>query len=359
MNKDAFNELFCDRLLTSILKEFSEKTVFITGATGLIGSQLVHLLLASNDKLNTSINVVAQGRNKQKMEKVFGHINDKNQLNFYYGDIVNNKIDYTENIHLIVHAAAPTTSKDFVNNPIGVIDSNIIGTKNVLEFATQKSVSKFVFLSTMEVYGQSKNDTKRDENNYDYLDHLTIRSSYPESKKLAETLTCAYNHQKQLPTSILRLTQTFGRGVSYDDQRVFAQFGRCIFEQQNIILHTTGETKRNYLHIDDALSAILIALAKGQSGEAYNVANDNVYVSILEMAMIISSHFLKDKIKVIIDTKNNEAAKGYPPPLKINLSTNKIRKIGWSPKYNLIDMYESMLDYWKQTIEIKDFDISN
>ena len=78
-----------------------------------------------------------------------------------------------------------------------------------------------------------------------------------------------------MPTRIVRLTQTFGTGVSYNDGRVFAEFARCVIEQRDIILKTKGETKRSYLYTADAVTAILTVLLNGETGAAYNAANSH------------------------------------------------------------------------------------
>lgn len=79
---------------------------------------------------------------------------------------------------------------------------------------------------------------------------------------MVECICKAYSVQYRLPINIVRLTQTFGPGVEYNDGRVFAEFARCLVEHRDIILHTKGETKRNYLYTADAVRAILIVLLR-------------------------------------------------------------------------------------------------
>ena len=102
---------------------------------------------------------------------------------------------------------------------------------------------------------------------------MTARSSYAESKRACESLCTAYVSQYNVPAKVLRLTQTFGPGVKYDDGRVFAEFARCVIEGRDIVLHTKGETKRNYLFTEDAVDAILTVLKKGEAGEPRNRNN--------------------------------------------------------------------------------------
>jgi dTDP-glucose 4,6-dehydratase len=78
---------------------------------------------------------------------------------------------------------------------------------------------------------------------------------------------------------ITRLCQTFGAGVAYDDNRVFAQFARSVIEKKDIVLRTKGETYRNYCYTRDAVVALFLLLCKGRAGEVYNIANFDTGIS--------------------------------------------------------------------------------
>ena len=168
----------------------------------------------------------------------------------------------------------------------------IEGTKATLDFALENKAQSFVYLSTMEVYGSPSTDEKIYEDHSTNIDTMNPRSSYPEGKRAAECLCTAYYKQYGLNTKVVRLTQTFGEGISYDDTRVFAEFTRCIIENKDIVLHTKGETKRNYLYVGDAVTAIFTVLEKGEPSQAYNAANENTYCSIYEMAQMVVQEFL-------------------------------------------------------------------
>ena len=152
--------------------------------------------------------------------------------------------------------------------------------------------------------------------------------------------------QYGVPSKVVRLTQTFGPGVQYNDGRVFAEFARCAIEGRNITLHTKGETKRSYLCTEDAVNAILTVLLKGQDGEAYNAANEDTYCSIYEMAKLVANECAGGKIKVVIE-ETDASTFGYAPTLHMNLDSKKIRHLGWEPKDGLLDMYSKMIDSMK------------
>lgn len=304
---------------------FDGKTILITGATGLLGKLCVKSLL--NSGFNTQ--VIALVRDEEKANKIFGK---SNRLSFLVQDI-NQKFQTTRKVDYIIHTASTTSSKDFVEKPVETIYTALNGTRNVLEFAKNKKITGMVYLSSLEVYGvNQKEDIK--ENDYGFIDILNPRSSYSESKKMAETMCISYGSEYGVPVKIVRLAQTFGAGVSKDDNRVFAQFSKAVLNGYDIILHTKGETKRNYCYTTDAVRAIFTVLTKGEKNSAYNIANKNTYCSIAEMA-----HLLENEItKVVYEI--DDVNRGYNPTVKICLNTEKLEQLGWQPKVDMKEMFE-------------------
>lgn len=304
---------------------FDGKTILVTGATGLLGKLCVKSLL--NSGFNTQ--VIALVRDEEKANKIFGK---SNRLSFLVQDI-NQKIQTARKVDYIIHTASTTSSKDFVEKPVETIYTALNGTRNVLEFAKNKKITGMIYLSSLEVYGvNQKEDIK--ENDYGFIDILNPRSSYSESKKMAETMCISYGSEYGVPVKIVRLAQTFGAGVSKDDNRVFAQFSKAVLNGYDIILHTKGETKRNYCYTTDAVRAIFTVLTKGEKNSAYNIANKNTYCSIAEMA-----HLLENEItKVVYEI--DDVNRGYNPTVKICLNTEKLEKLGWQPKVDMKEMFE-------------------
>ena len=114
----------------------------------------------------------------------------------------------------------------------------------------------------MEVYGQPEK-SEVTEKDLGYIDLMNPRSSYPESKRFSESLCTAYYNQYGVAVKIARLARTFGGGVSKDDTRVFAQFGRSAMNYEDIILHTTGSSVGNYCDISDAIRGLFTILHEG------------------------------------------------------------------------------------------------
>ena len=307
---------------------FDNKTVLVTGATGLLGSLCVRSLLASD----YNIKVLALVRNKDKADKMFGQ---NNNLTLLVQDI-QDEINTTQKADYIIHTASTTVSRDFVEKPVETIMIALKGTTNVLEYARKTNPSGVIYLSSLEVYGiPPKEDVT--EKDYGYIDILTPRGSYSESKRMAENLCVSYGVEYNVPVKIARLTQTFGAGVTKNDNRVFAQFAKSVIDKKDIILHTEGFTKRCYCYTTDAVTAIFTILTKGENLTAYNVANKNTYVTIYGMAQSLVNK--NTNVVYNIDNKN----RGYNPEMQIFLNTRKLEELGWEAKVPLKDMYSRLI----------------
>ena len=264
-------------------------------------------------------------------------------MNIVIGDI-RDSIDIKDEIDYIIHGASMTSSKAFVDFPVETIRTALEGTDNVLEFAKVKKIKSMVYLSSLEVYGVTDPDKKSiRESEYGYIDQLVSRSSYSEGKRMAECLCISYGNEYGVPVKIARLAQTFGPGVSYEDNRVFAQFARSAIEEKDIVLKTKGETYRNYCYTRDAIKGILCVLLKGQNNEAYNIANRETGITICNMAELIAHDIAEDKIKVIFDIADDSSRLGYGPTIKVALNTEKLERLGWKAEVDLKSAYERMI----------------
>lgn len=308
---------------------FNDQTVYITGATGLIGKTLVEAFLACS-----KAKIVIQVRNEEKARSFF-----QDRVEYVVCDILS-KSHYAEKVDYIIHCANPTSSKFFISNPVETINTAINGTIKILEFAKNKNVQGFVFLSTMEVYGTPNRGHKVTVNEGGFFDSSVVRNCYPLSKQVCESLCSAYASEYGVHSRVLRLTQTFGPGIEYNDGRVFAEFARCALEKKDIILKTRGETERSYLYTIDAVTAILTVLSKGNDGENYVAANEDTYCSIFEMAKMIADS--KD-ISVVIEEQDTTLF-GYADTLYMDLDTSKLRELGWIPEVDLEEAYHRLVE---------------
>lgn len=322
---------------------FENQTLLITGTTGIIGKTLLRALILASKKYQLNIRILAVVRNldlaKEKLKDI-----DIQDVVLVEHDILH-KFEITEPIHYIIHGASITKSSDFVKKPVETIQVAIHGSENVLELAKEKQVKGMIYLSSMEMYGKiEKENNPITESQSGYIDIGNVRSSYSEGKRMVECMCKSYQEEYNVPIKIVRLSQTFGAGVSYNDERVFAEFARCIVEKRDIILHTKGGTVRNYCYLSDAVRAILYVLIKGKIGEAYNVANKNNTISIKEMAELVIK---MSDAKISLDFEiEDEKLHGYNPEMVTILDTTKIEKLGWKAEVGLEEAYQKLIKYW-------------
>lgn len=328
-NRDIFRQDLKEVVSASFIPwdDLKNAAVLITGITGLVGYTLAASLMEADREKNLNLRIIGLVRNMHRSEDRFrdallaGH-----KLKFMEGS-VEELPDIDENIDFIIHGAAQTGSREFVSHPVETIDTAVEGTRNLLRLARKKKVKAFVYLSSMEVYGYPEKGHKVTEEEIGSFSPFILRNSYPISKIMCEMMCCAYAAEYNIPAKIIRLTQTFGAGVNYNDNRIFAYFLRCMNEKKDIVLKTKGETERSYLYTTDAAAAILTVLLKGEKGKAYNAANEETYCSIAEMAELVAG---EAGVSVKYDLQD-EKANGYPQTLYMDLDTKELKNLGWHP----------------------------
>ena len=321
--------------------QLQQKAVLITGASGLIGSNMVRGLTYVNRKLDLNMSILALVRDKHKALKKFADLADDVALSIIQADVEYN-LNFHQKIDFIIHGASPTASSYFIENPVETIKTVVNGTVNMLELAKVNKVEGFVYLSSMEVYGAPQNEDLLSEKDVGYMNPLLVRNCYPESKRMCEALCAAYAEEYNIPAMSIRLAQTFGVGVEKNDTRVFAEFARCVENRQDIVLLTDGGSKRCYLYTMDAVSAILTVLLKGERGKAYNAGNVGTYCSIKEMAQMVVHKLANDEITVKF-SENLENCKEFSFPHFYHLDITEISKLGWKATWGLREMYVRMM----------------
>lgn len=309
----------------------------VTGATGLIGSALVKYLSKENNEVFCPV------RSVKKANAIF---NDREYCNvdFIETDIHSYLLSSIEKFDYIIHCASPTSSLYFVENPVETIRFGIDSTISILDYSKLHLVKSVVYLSSLESYGTVTDASLSiDEDFQGYVNPLDTRSSYNLVKRTCECLCHSYYKEYGVPVKIIRLTQTISPNIQDSDMRVFAQFAKMAAEGRDIELHTDGTSARQYIYIEDAISAIMTVLLKGEPGDAYNAANDETYISAKDMAEFVQQNF-NPSGKVIFRLRKDM---GYAPPTKIRLNTDKLKSLGWSAKVSLQDAYCSLIDNLK------------
>lgn len=310
-------------------EKLSEKSLLLTGASGLVGTVLVDALMKKNRDDNLNVKICAAGRNEKIAKERFAdYLNDKN-FEFVKLD-VNEPIEIDSPVNFIIHAASNTHPLLYSTEPVGTMTTNIIGTYNLLEFGLRKKISRFVFVSSVEIYGKALRDEDIfDENYCGYINCNTLRAGYPEAKRAGEAFCQAYISQHGLDIVIPRLSRIYGATMRLNDSKAMSEFIMNGVRGEDIVLKSQGIPRFSYCYVTDAASGILYCLLNGKCGEAYNVADSSEILSLREIAEYISS--LAGR-KVVFELPSETQAKGFSKAINAIMSNDKLRALGWSPK---------------------------
>ena len=288
-----------------------------------------------NKRKGYGIQVIALVRNEKKAWEKFGEFRDDKYFSLKVQD-VSEKLNITIKADYIVHAAGNASPYFIVNDPVGIINANISGTINVLEYAKAVQPKNVLYTSTREVYGKMPPDVQEiSEGVFGALDPLEFRACYPESKRMAETILNSYLYQYKTPFNTARIAHSYGPGMKLDnDGRVMADFVSDIVNNRNIVLKSAGDAERAFCYITDAVAGMFTVLLEGSVGEAYNIANESETMPIREVANLLISLYPEKKLEVEFDIPQKMSI-GYSKMGRVQLSTRKLEKLGWKCEVNL------------------------
>ena len=314
-------------------EKIKDKSILISGATGLVGSFLVDVLMMKNEK-GLNCKVYALSRNAQRAADKFSKWNNSTNLCFINYDINHPiKNDDFETVDYVLHMASNTHPMQYSTDPIGTITTNIIGVQNMLDFAVEHHAKRLAFTSSNEIYGENRGDSELfDEEYCGYINCNTMRAGYPESKRCGEALCQAYKAQKGLDIVIPRLTRSYGPTMLPSDTKAISQFIRKGIAKEDIILKSAGQQYYSYTYVADAVSGLLYVLLCGESGEAYNIADERSDITLKDLANIISDISGR---KVVFELPDVVEAAGYSKATKSRLDGTKLQKLGWYAKYDI------------------------
>lgn len=327
-------------------ENLNNKIILISGASGLIGSCFIDTIMEKN-KSGMNCKIYALGRSREKARKRFKYCWNNPLFEFISYDINNRLSDMNiDNVDYVIHLASNTHPVAYATDPIGTITTNIIGTKNMLDFAVEKNITRFVFASSNEIYGENRGDVEKfDEEYCGYINSNTMRAGYPESKRCGEALCQAYIKQKKLDIVVPRLTRSYGPTMLMSDTKAISQFIRNAISNEDIILKSEGTQYYSYTYVADAVSGLFTILLCGKCGEAYNIADEASDIMLKDLATIIAEYSGR---RVVFELPDSIEKSGYSKATKARLEGSKLKSIGWKAKYDLIYGIQKTIDILKE-----------
>ena len=319
-----------------------QKTLLITGANGLIASSLIDAIMECNTVHNLCLNVYALCRNEGNAKKRFEQYKQADNFHLIIQDV---SIPLTCKIQFdyIIHAASGAHPDAFNTTPVDVMKANFMGTLNLLEYSLNYKSTRFLFVSSSEVYGENFEHTKVfSETTLGSVDYTKFRSCYPESKRASETLCMSFKKQYNSDIIIVRPAFIYGKDITSSNTRADVYFLRQVLNHQNIIMYSKGTQIRSYCYIDDCISGMLYALLMGESGSIYNIGNEDCVVTLKEYAQTLADI---GGVQLIYSPESKPENKVFLQTTQCILDTTSLRKLGWCPKYSLKEGIQDILKY--------------
>ncbi len=315
------------------LESIKNSSILVTGSTGMIGSAIVDFLLFLNVFYDYNISIYAASRDTNKVIDRFSMWDNISQLNPIKYNIYDTISDEF-NFDYIIHTASNSSPDLYINKPIDTINANFIGMLNILNYCKSHNVKKTIYISSSEIYGKNSTNLPLKEDDYGYVDILDVRSSYPSSKRLTETLCISFIKEYGLDVSIVRPGHIFGPTMSKSDNRVASYFARSVHNNTNIVLKSNGLQIRSYCYVLDCVSAILFILLNGENGQAYNIANNKTNMSIKDLAICFSNISNKE---ILYDLPTIEEQASFNKMTNSTLDATKLENLGWKAVFDIND----------------------
>lgn len=326
------------------ISSLQDKSILITGATGLLGVCLIDALMYFNHQ-DANIQIYAITRNREKASTRLGEYYNDPHFHLIELDVreplpAEIKADY------IIPLASNTHPLSYSLYPIETIDINVKGAEYALQKATECGAT-LLYPSTVEIYGNAKDTNTFTEDYTGQLNLATSRACYTESKRVCEALCLSYISEKKTKVKIVRLSRIFGPTMLFSDTKASSQFITKALSGENIVLKSKGDQFFSYTYVADAVSAMLFILLQGEYGIAYNISNEKCDMHLKDFANYCAEW--ADK-KVVFDLPSAVETKGFSIATKAILDNKRIKSIGWEPKYEGKDAIFRTLNILKDEI---------
>ena len=308
------------------------KKYLITGGSGFIGSAMIRRLVKDKDNHVVNIDKLTYAANLESLSAIK---NFKNYSFFKY-DICNfeklNEVFINFQPEIIIHFAAESHVDRSIFAPKNFMESNIIGTYNLLELCRKHSENKniiFHHISTDEVYGDIKDGLPSSEE-----DAYRPSSPYSSSKAASDHLVRSWHRTYGIPIFITNCSNNFG--PFQNKEKLIPKVINNIINNKDIPVYGDGKQTRDWLYVDDHIDGILKVIEKGSIGETYNLGGNNEITNIDLIKQIIeltnklkngSDKDLDRMMKLITHVKDRP---GHDTRYAIN--NQKVKSLGWKIK---------------------------
>lgn len=326
-----------------------DKSILITGGAGFIGSHVVRLFVNKYPEYRIiNLDKLTYAGNLENLED----ISDKPNYVFEKGDITDDSFisEMFEKYKIsgLIHLAAESHVDRSISDPGAFINTNILGTVNLLNAARNHwkedfENKRFYHISTDEVYG-----SLGDEGLFTETTAYDPRSPYSASKASSDHLVRAYMHTYKLPVILTNCSNNYGPN-QFPEKLIPLAFNN-IKNNKPIPIYGKGENVRDWLYVEDHADAIDLVYHKGRTGETYNIGGNNEWQNIdliYKLCEIADNKFGREKgesAKLITFVKDRA---GHD--LRYAIDSSKIEKeLGWKPSVSFEEGLEKTVDWYIQ-----------
>ncbi|WEK13795.1 MAG: NAD-dependent epimerase/dehydratase family protein [Candidatus Microbacterium phytovorans] len=315
--------------------------ILVTGATGMICSSVVDLLLHMNREWNADITVYVAGRREQDARDRFSSFADDERFVFVpYDATSGDAVELGAELDYIIHGASNANPALYMERPVDTMLANIVGLSAMFDLGRATSARRVLYISSSEVYGQRQGTDAFREDDFGYLDILNRRAGYPSSKRAGESLCVAYGMQYGLESVIVRPGHIYGPSIRDADNRVSAEVTRRALAGEDVILKSAGSQLRSYCYSLDCASAILTVLLRGEPANAYNISNPHSICTVRELAEAVAH---AGGVEVRFDLPAGSETVVHNLMDNSSLASDKLEALGWAPAFDLAHGVDRMM----------------
>jgi dTDP-glucose 4,6-dehydratase len=306
--------------------------ILITGGLGFIGSNLIRYMLKEHKDLEViNLDKMGIGSNERNLRDLEGD----ERYRFIKGDILDFGLvsELIKKVDAVINLAAETHVDRSIANPRSFLESNTIGTFNILEAARIYNPRiRILHMSTDEVYSDILSGSYREE------DRLKPSSPYSASKAAADMFCLAYHRTYRLDVIIARCTNNFGP-YQFPEKLIPKTVIRARLGMK-VPIYGTGKNVRDWLYVLDNCEAIDLLLQNGRAGEIYNISAGNELESIEIVKRVLRIMGKDEKIIEFVEDRPGH-------DIRYSLDSTKIRKeLGWKPRHSLDEALKSTVEWY-------------
>jgi len=318
--------------------KLQRKTIFITGATGFFGKCMLQNFICANSKHDLDIKIIALSRDPEKFTIENQEFND-DCISWITGDVKDFEFP-SQHIDFIIHAATDVNNHLITNEPLGIYENIVDGTKHVLELAKQKHTTSVLYISSGAVYGKQPSNITHITEDYTGATNVYDKdASYGEGKRVAEMLCNIYNKQHHVDVKIARCYSFVGPYLPLEGHFAIGNFINDIINNRQIKIQGDGTPQRAYLYTADLMIWLLKILTEGKACYPYNVGSDEA--SNLESLANMVSQYSSNNLGVEIAQSKTSA----PPAMYVPSIERAKKELGLKVYTNLNNAIEKTIKF--------------